>query len=244
MEYVYLMGVCSLFIVSLLCCRDEKEINIILGSSSAARKYILDNSNIEYISISPNINEKNIRHNDPEKLPLQIAKAKSKELMKTLKGQDSILVTADQIVLFDDIREKPVDIEEAKKFLKSYSNKSVKTITSLVVTNTLTGDTQSDTHISTIYFNNITDDDIEDICIPELPVNLHEKSTNYIFMPIYIPLTKKKKISEKVDILNCAGAIAIDHPALFNKINKIEGTMSSVMGLPLDILLNLIYDVK
>jgi len=244
MEYIYLLGVCSLFIVSMLCCRNEKEINIILGSSSSARKYILDNSNIGYIAISPDIDEKEIQHDDPEKLVLEIAKAKTKKLMETLKGQDSILITADQVVLFDSVREKPVDIDEAKTFLKSYSKQSVKTVTSIVATNTLTGITKSDTHISTIYFNNITDDDIEDICIPELPINLQEKSNNYIFLPIYIPLTKTKKVSEQVDVLNCAGAIAIDHPALFNKINKIDGSMSSVMGLPLDMLLNLIDEVK
>jgi len=244
MEYIYLMGVCSLFTLLLVCCKNEKEITIILGSSSAARKYILDNSQIDYIAISPNINEKEIRHDDPEKLPLQIAKAKAKKIMKSLKGQDSILITADQIVLFDDIREKPVDIEEAKKFLKSYSNKSVRTITSVVVTNTLTSESVNETHISTIYFNEITDEDIEDICIPEHPINLQEKSTNYIFLPIYIPMAKNKKIAENVDVLNCAGAIAIDHPAMFNKIRKIEGSMSSVMGLPLNVLLELIEEVK
>lgn len=244
MEYIYLMGVCSLFTLLLVCCKNEKEITLILGSSSAARKYILDNSQIDYIAMSPNINEKEIRHDDPEKLPLHIAKAKAKELMKKLKGQDSILITADQIVLFDDIREKPVDIQEAKKFLKSYSNKSVKTITSIVVTNTLTCESLHNTDISTIYFDTITDDDIEDICIPELPINLQEKSNKYIFLPIYIPMAKTKKIAENVDVLNCAGAIAIDHPALFNKIKKIQGTMSSVMGLPLNVLLDLIEEVK
>ena len=92
-SYLLLVGVVFSALSITVCLDNENEIKIILGSSSEARKFMLDICNIEYIAISPNIDEKAINCEDPEELPLEIAKAKSDELMKTLKGQQSILIT-------------------------------------------------------------------------------------------------------------------------------------------------------
>ena len=261
MEYVYLIMVATIALVQCIICYDEKEIKIILGSSSSARKQLLDTTGIDYISISPDIDEKaiwnenteklvieiakskTIVNDNPEQLVIEIAKAKTKALKDKLAGQDCILITADQIVLTDKVLGKPANIKEAKQFLKSYSNSIVKTITGLVVTNMFTGKSTYQVDISTIYFDEITKEDIDKTCIPEMPINILEKTSNFFFLPIYIPLKKEIIKYQPVNIMECCGGLAIDHPVLYKKIRKIEGSYSSILGLPLKVLMELISEV-
>lgn len=261
MEYVYLIMVATIAIVQCIVCYDEKEIKIILGSSSSARKQLLDTTGIDYISISPDIDEnaimnkkpeelvieiaksKTIVNDNPEKLVIEIAKAKTAALKDKLAGQDCILITADQLVLTDKILGKPANIKEAKRFLKSYSNNVVKTITGLVVTNMLTNKSTYQVDISTIYFDEITKEDIEEACVPEMPINIMEKTSNFFFLPVYIPLKKQLVVKEEVNIMDCCGGLAIEHPVLYKKIRKIEGSYSSILGLPLKVLIELISEV-
>jgi predicted house-cleaning NTP pyrophosphatase (Maf/HAM1 superfamily) len=49
---------------------------------------------------------------------------------------------------------------------------------------------------------------------------------------------------QKVNIFDCCGALAIEHPVLLKRIRKIEGSVSSVLGLPLNVMLQLIEKVK
>ena len=85
----------------------------------------------------PDIDEKAIRHDDPYTLPVLIAKAKAEAIIGRLDKNMSpfVLLTSDQIVLFgNEIREKPVDENEAEKFLSSYSNQNVSTVSAVVAT--------------------------------------------------------------------------------------------------------------
>jgi septum formation protein len=115
------------------------ELAIVLGSSSANRQNILNRLGWTYAVIIPNIDEKSIRNDDPYLLPTLIAKAKATAIFERLSnekcGDSFVLLTADQIVLFsNEIREKPVDEEEAIRFLTSYSNQSVFTLSAVVAT--------------------------------------------------------------------------------------------------------------
>ena len=246
-EILYICMVIGLPVFVYLCIFIEKEVTLILGSSSFARKQVFDYSCIEYICMSPQIDEESIKHENPEHLVIDIALAKSKALEKQLIGQDCILITADQVVVNKSkIYTKPKDLEEAKKFLKSYSNSKILTITGIVVTNIFTNKTTRAVDVTKIYFDKITDEDIEQMCIPEFQVNIWEKTNNFIFLPQCIPIVKKKVELEKqkVNILDCCGALAFDHPVLFNKVKSIEGSISSILGLPLNLVVNLIEEVK
>jgi septum formation protein len=115
------------------------ELALVLGSSSANRQNVLTRLNWTYKVMIPDIDEKAIRNDNPYLLPTLIAKAKATAIFERLNNEkclDSfILLTADQIVLFgDQIREKPVDEEEAIKFLTSYSNRSVSTLSAVCAT--------------------------------------------------------------------------------------------------------------
>ena len=78
-------------------------IPIILGSSSSSRRTVLESYGWNFGIMSPNIDEKSIRDDNSFELPLKIALAKTNELYsKCSPDSELILITADQIVLFND----------------------------------------------------------------------------------------------------------------------------------------------
>jgi septum formation protein len=113
---------------------------IILGSSSKWRAKVLDESGLKVDELmSPGIDEKAIRHDDPEKLVLALAHAKADALVGRIQ-ESALLITADQVVFCDgQIREKPKDQDEARFFLRTYINHPAEMVNGVVVTNTKTG---------------------------------------------------------------------------------------------------------
>jgi len=130
---------------------------IILGSQSPWRKKILEEAGYKFEVMIPNIDEKAIRDNDPKKLALKIARAKTKKLLPQIK-EPAILITSDQVgVCNGEIREKPEHEEEAIRFYKSYAKYPVEKITAVVVTNTKTGKTAEGVDISKVWFDKFSD---------------------------------------------------------------------------------------
>ena len=111
---------------------------LILGTSSQFRRKFFQENFTEFLTsdekieqfISPNIDEKAIRDSDSEKLCQKIATAKCDAILKEYQEklpQNSIILTFDQVVVCNgELREKPVDESEARKFLKSYSEGKVR----------------------------------------------------------------------------------------------------------------------
>ena len=107
---------------------------LILGTSSIFRRkmfrehfqdFILQDANFEQF-ITPDIDEKAIRHDDPAKLCQMIAEAKCEAILQNHAEKlpkDSIILTFDQVVQCNgQLREKPVDKDQANEFLKSYAS--------------------------------------------------------------------------------------------------------------------------
>jgi septum formation protein len=125
--------------------------NLILASSSPFRRnffkvcfkdFILDNEDQQFLS--PDIDEKAIRHPDPEILCQMIAEAKCDAIISKFGSKlpkDSIILTLDQVVICDgQLREKPVNELEARDFLKSYAQgKPAECLSGVVVHNMATG---------------------------------------------------------------------------------------------------------
>eukprot|EP01036_Dinobryon_divergens_P043595 gene43595-58060_t len=140
------------------------DIPIVLGSSSANRREVLDKHGWIFATSSPNIDEKAIRDDDPLELPLKIAIAKADALISNFSNSKSptILITADQIVLFNkEIREKPTSFDEAREFLSSYSNQRVSTISAIVVTHIPSGRQASEVDVATVTWGTISDEVVE-----------------------------------------------------------------------------------
>ncbi|PIR56986.1 MAG: septum formation inhibitor Maf, partial [Parcubacteria group bacterium CG10_big_fil_rev_8_21_14_0_10_41_35] len=116
---------------------------IILGSQSKQRQQILKDMGYDFEIISPDVDEKSVRDKDPRQLVLKVARLKSDAVAKKA-DDDSIIIASDSIVLVNgEIREKAKDKEQAYKWLEELSNGVSQTVvTSLVITNTKTGQRQ------------------------------------------------------------------------------------------------------
>lgn len=114
---------------------------LILGSSSQFRRAVMDELGFEYEVMAPEIDEKAIRIDDPDALVLAIAHAKADALVRAVASDDeALIITSDQVVVWNgEIREKPRDREEAKRFIMSYGEHPAVIINGLVVTHVPSG---------------------------------------------------------------------------------------------------------
>lgn len=136
---------------------------IILGSASPQRKMVMDSIGVPYEIMHADVNEKAIRHPDPEKLTVALAKAKAEALLKKITGP-AILITADLVVVLNGtIIEKPKNAEQARKSLKSYAHAKPETVAAVVVTNTKTKKQASGVARSVVSFKPIPDAVIEEL---------------------------------------------------------------------------------
>lgn len=102
---------------------------IILASSSPWRRalfklytrHLFTSENVNFLA--PNIDEKSIRDPDPFKLVQMIAEAKMDHILANpLISEADFVITCDQVVTCgNETREKPVNADQAKKFLSSYA---------------------------------------------------------------------------------------------------------------------------
>ncbi|KAJ7958025.1 Maf-like protein [Quillaja saponaria] len=196
-------------------------LQIILGSSSIARRKILADMGYEFTTMTADIDEKAIRKEKPEELVMALAEAKADVIISKLQSTDNhekdaestVLVAADTVVVYEGVvREKPSSKEEARQFLKDYSGGHAATVGSVLVTNLKTGLRKGGWDRVEIYFNEIPDDVIE-------------------------------KLVEEGIVLNVAGGLIIEHPLILPFVKEVVGTTDSVMGLPKAITVKLIKEV-
>ncbi|XP_031111082.1 7-methyl-GTP pyrophosphatase-like [Ipomoea triloba] len=139
---------------------------LILGSASAPRRQVLAEMGYEFITMSADIDEKAIRKEKPEDLVMALAEAKAEAIIPRLNIDESmedaepmLLITCDQVVVYEGmIREKPENKEEAREFIKDYSNGQAATISSVLVTNLKTGKKRGELDKVEIYFHEIPED--------------------------------------------------------------------------------------
>ncbi len=186
---------------------------IILGSQSFGRKQVLERAGYEFEIMSADIDEKAIRSDNYEELPLLLARAKAQALLERIK-EPALLITSDQIVVWNgQLREKPESVGQAKEYLKSYADFPAQTNTAVVITNTATGVQAEGVDIAKVFFKQIPD-----IVIDEL--------------------------ISKTKLMYTAGGIIVEHPLFSPYIDRIEGEINSVSGLPLILTQELLEQVK
>ncbi|KAI8902153.1 inosine triphosphate pyrophosphatase-like protein [Globomyces pollinis-pini] len=193
---------------------------IILGSSSKFRSAVLRDAGYEFTNLSPDVDEKNIglesrNIQDAKNLTLIIAKAKSKALLESkLIIVDSILITADQVVVYNGkVREKPIDKDECRRYLQSYAIAPAETYSSLVVTNTKTGQQAQGVDIAKQFFHEIPNDIID-------------------------------ALIAKGDVMHSCGGFVVEDELLIPYLGEREGDEDSIRGMPLKLLSNLIEQVQ
>ncbi|MBI5793725.1 Maf family protein [Candidatus Uhrbacteria bacterium] len=112
---------------------------IILGSGSPSRKAVLTSMGFAFTVISPDIDEKTIRSDDPRELVSLIAQAKMDAVLQKV-DSEAIVICSDQVmVVGGKVREKPSSKEEAYAFLSTFSTQPQTATSCTVVCNTATG---------------------------------------------------------------------------------------------------------
>lgn len=132
---------------------------IILASSSAQRKRLMDSLGIDYEVIPANINEKAIRDLDLTARAKNIARAKAEEVLKNNQG---IIISADSFLEFGDkVLEKPESKAEAKKMLLSLSGKTAFVYTGFCYLDKLNGIDFLNVIKNQVVFRNFPEEEID-----------------------------------------------------------------------------------
>ncbi len=179
---------------------------IILASGSPRRKEILQNLNLNFEIIVPDIDETIYSAYSPEEYINKLSKEKGEFVYNKI-TDDCLIISADTIVLSENkILGKPKDESTATEMLSRLSGKSHEVMTSLSLLNC---DKQgfealTKTEITKVYFKKLTDTEIQ----------------NYI------------KTGEPFDK---AGAYGIQGIGAF-MVERIEGDYFNVVGLPIHLL--------
>jgi septum formation protein len=149
---------------------------LLLGSGSASRRSILENAGYKFDIIKAEIDERAIGDRsdgkDATNLVIKIAHAKADAIMETLKetcteeyiNKYKYLLTCDQVVVCNnEILEKPLNESEAREMLSRYGTYNCNTIGSLVLTNIHNGKRYEKCDSSTINFNSLNNDTINNL---------------------------------------------------------------------------------
>jgi septum formation protein len=133
---------------------------IILASQSEYRKRGLELLGLKFEVRPANLDERAIRHDDPEKLSVMLAEAKARAVGED--ETDALVIASDYFVVFEGrFYEKPADLAEAKQMLKDFSGKVVDNVCSIAVYNTKTKKMLSDVDHCYMTFRTLNDKEIE-----------------------------------------------------------------------------------
>lgn len=134
--------------------------HLILASNSPRRKELLSGIDVEYkILTLPDIDESYPGDIPHEEIPEYLAKKKASAYI-SLMQDDTLLITADTVVLLDDrILGKPVDKKDAKQMLKDLSGEMHRVVTGVCLTSKQKQVCFSDT--AHVIFGRLTDEEIE-----------------------------------------------------------------------------------
>ncbi|KAJ1697232.1 hypothetical protein LUZ63_005744 [Rhynchospora breviuscula] len=126
----------------------------------------------QFTIVSPDIDEKAIRLEKPDDLVMALAQAKAEAIRrkfqdkclsnKEVEGEPTLLITSDQVMVNRGmIREKPLNEQEAREFIKGYSGNFAVAVGYVLVTNLKTGVQKGEWDKPEIHFHEIPDEVIE-----------------------------------------------------------------------------------
>ncbi len=191
-------------IVAIIQEKNVKKKRIILGSSSIFRKNLLKTLNIDFESISPDIDESIIKGESAEEMVMRLAINKAKKISTAT--TNSLIISSDATAICKNtILGKPLTINKAKEILNFISGNSVKFMTALCVMDSDSRKYKSSISEYVIQIQNLSNNNIEQ----------YIKDTN----PLYS--TAAFKYEDGKDLL-------------VKNIETVENDMSGLIGLPLD----------
>tara|TARA_Y100000590_G_scaffold465904_1_gene639592 strand:- start:5239 stop:5862 length:624 start_codon:yes stop_codon:yes gene_type:complete len=191
-------------IVAIIQEKNVKKKRIILGSSSIFRKNLLKTLNIDFESISPDIDESILKGETAEQMVMRLAVDKARKISTTT--NNALIISSDATAICKNtILGKPLTKHKAKEILNFISGNSVKFMTALCVMDSDNNRYRSSISEYVIQIQNLSEKDIEKY--------IHD--TN----PLYS--TAAFKYEDGKDLL-------------VKDIKTIEKDMSGLIGLPLE----------
>lgn len=152
-------------------------------------------------------------------MALHIARGKAQALLPQVKAthpNGAILITADQVIECNgSVREKPVDPDQCREFLRSYRTFPAECLVGVVVTNTRSGRVEEAIGRTTLHFNS-------------------EKLTDSVI----------EMLIKEGSALECAGGFVIELLEPEGAIEKCDGERETVQGLPRTLTLKLVEKAK
>jgi len=140
---------------------EMQSLKIVLASESPFRRRAMDMVGIPYETRAANIDEKAIRDDDPKTLTRKLAEAKAWRVASEC--PDAVIVSGDAVAAKDGkIYEKPVDLDEAAKFLAEFSGSEFQFVTSLAVLHAPKRKMLSAVEISNITFRSLEEREIRE----------------------------------------------------------------------------------
>ncbi len=187
------------------------------GTSSPFRKKVAEKRGWSIAKyISPDIDEKVIRSDDPAQLCELIAHRKAEAVLSILKarGLYGFFVCFDQVVVCNgEIREKPTSLEEAYRYIKSYNSYPAETYSAVAACNTFDGRIVTGVDHAVVLFQPFSD---TEIC----------------------------RLIKRNFTWKSAGAFVLGVEEFDNHVDSItKGTRESIIGLPLDLTQSLLEAV-
>lgn len=187
---------------------------IILGSSSKGRKLALENAGYEFEVVAPDIDEKAIRSDDPREIPLLITRAKAQAIREKVQ-EPALVIVGDQVVICDGhLQEKPESESDVRDFFARYNAGHPAETVSA---------------IAVINIENGKQEEGLDIA------------------KVYFKTVPEEVVAEYIasgEPFSNAGAFALEHDIIKPFIDRIEGTLDSIQGLPIKLMEELMSKVK
>ncbi len=143
---------------------------VILGSTSSFRKQLLKKLQLDFVQISPDIDETPLKDETPKEMVHRLSLKKAQEIANN--QPNAIIIASDQTAVFNDLPVgKPHSVENAIKQLSDFSGHCITFYTGLVVINTATQQTYQTMDITKVHFRDLSENVIRNYIEIEQPLN-------------------------------------------------------------------------
>ncbi|MEK9495592.1 nucleoside triphosphate pyrophosphatase [Photorhabdus sp. P32] len=143
---------------------------IILASTSAYRRMLLEKLRLPFICAAPDTDETPGINENAEQLVMRLAQTKAQALQA--KYSQHLIIGSDQVcVINGEITGKPHSVENAFKQLRQASGHCVTFYTGISLFNSKTGIADTRCELFNVYFRELTDDEIWAYLTAENPLN-------------------------------------------------------------------------
>ena len=139
--------------------------SLILASSSPFRKAVLERLDVDFSTVSPDIDESRHEGETPRELVYRLSAEKAREVAKTHSG---LIIASDQVATLangeganDEVLGKPHTRENAVLQLQKSAGNTVTFLTSLALLNTEAGTLQNHVEIFKVVFRSLTNTEIK-----------------------------------------------------------------------------------